>query len=348
MGIEHSRRQALRLAAALGLPAALGLAAKELSDRKVRAFRLIEAAGFRRASYPIHATVEGAGTAPRFLLLQDGKPIEAQFRVVVGPGGRHDVALDFDASLEPFESRRYEVHYGLGVEPGPEARSGMKAEKVGDGLRVAWPGGMAFELGPDLHAPFHEAGKAGLEVLRTNSSAIALRAGEPPSVGREALPGRVTITREGPLAIGVRVESAPFEGGGSAWIDLTFPRSRTWMEATLDVARPEWAAWDPKVALALAFEPTAGEVRSGPGWARVADDRRSVTAAATGPGKVSIEPGGRVVIGRDRGSPRAEESPSLAFRVSFEPRSGPAGSSTGPESMIQPPRIEWDRPKDDR
>ncbi len=346
LGVEFARRDLLKLAlVAPAWRAVVAVASPVDPPITVRAFRLVEADGLRRSSYPIHATVAGPGRASRFRLVCDGRPVEAQFRPAVRDGEKHDVALDFEATLGPFESRRYEVHHGLGVESGPEPRSGLKVERAGDAYRVAWPGGMAFAVGPDLLAPFREGGSARLSFLKPAASAISIRAGEPPAGVRPALPGRATITREGPLAVGIRVESGPIEGGRAASIDLTFARSQTWAEAVLATSDPGWDRWDPQVSLALAFDPTLGGAQSGPGWARLADPTRSVTVGAMGTGRVSVEAGGRVAIRREDG-PRRDHGPkTLEFRVHLEPKAGPSGSSTGPESLIRPPRVEWDRPK---
>ncbi len=340
-----SRRAALRLALlAPGWPA-IARGSPDAFPTRVRAFRLIEADGLRRDTYPIHTTIEGAGRDTRFLLLRDGQPIVAQFRPIDGPN--HDVALDFEASLDSRDTRRYEVHSGQGVDPGPDPGAGIRLERVGDHFQVTQPTGMAFRLGRDLFdgpGPLVEAGSPRLAFVGAAGTSVGVEVGrdKAPIDLRSGRPPRVEITRQGPLAVVARVEAGPFEGGnGSATLDLTFPRGKPWVEAVLTLDDPRKVVTGLQFALGLAFDPDPSRTSPAGDWARVDDAHRSVIAAAAGGGNVAVERK-QIVIRRDFEPSQA--SKSLTFRVLFGSRSGPLGRIS-PDAMIHPPRVEWDRPR---
>src|SRR5437870_13907059 len=89
-----------------------------------------EAAGIRRFGYPVAAElklVEPMPATTRFRLLEKDKPVAAQFRPIALEGDHvAAVALDFDASYMPGESRDYIVEYGPDVPAGPEPDRGLK------------------------------------------------------------------------------------------------------------------------------------------------------------------------------------------------------------------------------
>ncbi len=350
MSGDRSRREILlALASGVGLSGLAPAASPIPPDRAVRAFRLDEREGFRRRAFPIHAVLEGAGTGPRFTLLRDGRAIEAQFRDLPGPGGRPDVALDFEVDLEPGESRRYEVHHGLRVDPGPEPdpARGLRVERLADRFRIVKAGGFAFEIGPDLVAtpgPFRGAGSPRLGFLKADASAIRFegKGGEPILFDR----GSARITRQGPVAVGLTIEAEPSAGGGPrATLDLTFPRSKPWMGVVLTIEDPGAAVAGLTVEFATLLDATG--VATGP-EARVEDHDRAVAlvvgerARAGWNARAVAEAGGRIGI-RAEPDPATAGARILPFWLLLEARPRPEGGRTSPGSMAHPPRLTWDR-----
>src|SRR5690242_4405423 len=96
----------------------LSLTAPAAADEPaVRRLDLVvrETAGIRRFGYPVTVVLppEAARAGNRFRLLENGKPVAAQFRRVAGKdGGDAAVYLDFNVSHAPLEKRTYRVEYG--------------------------------------------------------------------------------------------------------------------------------------------------------------------------------------------------------------------------------------------
>src|SRR5579884_649245 len=83
-----------------------------------------ETAGIRRFGYPVGIELQlgrPVRDADRFRLLENGRPIAAQFRPVrEGRELASAVYLDFIANPGPLEKHTYVVEYGPEVTPGPE------------------------------------------------------------------------------------------------------------------------------------------------------------------------------------------------------------------------------------
>ena len=240
-----TRRQALRAGlTALAVPTVLS-AAEAAGSLK---FRLKEEAGLRRFGYPVHTLLPKVKGSKNFRLTRSGRPVPAQFRETVGLDGAPAVALDFSASPGPLESERYVVEHGKGIEPGPEPKGGMAIEHVSSTFRVTNGGSLAYVV-PDNLLGFLKGVRGGkTEYLRELPDQglylryrddIHYRAG---GFGPDGVPTRATIARQGPLAIGLRFESTEAVRGErsvASVVELTFPSSKSWVEATWTVTDPE-------------------------------------------------------------------------------------------------------------
>ena len=237
------RRDALRAGLA-ALTAPIGLGLTPPTARSVRSFRLIEPAGLRRFGYPVSTIVPDAGDGLHFRLLRDGQAIPAQFRRVEGAGGRAEVALDFVASPAPLETSRYEVHFGLEVEPGPEPVAGLTVEKRDGRFFVSQGSRMIYEIAEDLAGLLRSVGSPRLGYLREAGGGLAIleKSTAPTATPRALDPGsggmHSRVTREGPFAVGLRFEGSSPSGIRST-VDLTIPHSKSWVQAA-------WTVEDPK------------------------------------------------------------------------------------------------------
>ncbi len=410
------RRDALRAAiAALALPAAPDLPPRP--TRGVRAFRLVEAAGLRRSGYPIAATVPDAVGGRNFRLVRDGRPVPAQFRRVDnGPHGAPEVALDFLVGPGPMEVQRYEVHFGgPEVEPGPEPAGGIAVERRDGAYLVSQGVAIRYAIPGNAFGRFDEAGGPRLAYLKPGSSGLTIRSPAADGFAAPSKPGgvRSSVTRQGPLAVGLRFEAGEVADGTGMTLDLTFPHSKTWFQAAWTVDDPRGvvaglgldlgvalegppalvdfgagttvygqARGDERVELVAGRAPgeaepesgrgwvvrrggpgtstvqaasTAGDPRPAEGWAHVMDGRRCVALAVPGFGrsaardKIRVEADGRARLTRDYAAGQAAPPPgpkSLAFTLHFVPMPVQVGAATSPQSILAPPRVEWDRPPD--
>lgn len=196
-----------------------------------------ETAGIRRFGYPVHATVSlprEMSKEDRFRLLEGKKPAQAQFRSLANVGKKSAVALDFNVSLGPYETKTYRAEYGPRVEGGPEPKAGLLVEETKETITVR-SGGMSYTMRRDLLGLLHEVrggkvrylkpGSPGLTVVGTNRKGVAL--------SKKLGAGQLRVTRAGPLTIALRGEEMIESPAGNKIplvIDFTFPRSKSWVE----------------------------------------------------------------------------------------------------------------------
>ncbi len=367
----------MRLAAAALLPVFASAQAVE--------FRVRESHGIRRFNYPIQASFVSDRPAASLRLVENGKPIPAQFT-----NRESRVEVDFNASLAPFEMRRYRVEEGAG----PAQGAGVTIEETASAFVVRGGGGTQYDVPKNLlglisgartaRGPFVRSGSFGAGIVYRDD--ILYRAGGVSHWG-EATKAR--IVKRGPLAVAVRFESN--EGLRSSRtvasvLELEFPRSKSWVEARWLVDDPEnfvsgllaevnldldgspvlvdfgastmvYAVLrkEPKILfhadaagwfIDLAGDRYAAGKGDPEGWAHVMDKERA-TAVAVGEfamfnptARSSIEVGldGRLTVRRD--FTRGREK-TLHFWLHFVSMPVQIGAATSPQSMQNPPRIEW-------
>jgi hypothetical protein len=199
-----------------------------------------ETAGIRRFGYPVHATLKlprEASDKDRFRLLAGDKPVPAQFRLLAGE--KKSVAVDFNVSLAPAESKTYTVEYGPKVEAGPEPKGGMKLEESKEAFTIR-SDGMVYVVPRDLKGFLKEVRNGKKEYLRAGSGGLYLVS------DRKTIPiagagYRVRVVRQGPLTVALRFEGEaplPNKVKVSSVVDLTFPRSKSWVEVNWGVKLP--------------------------------------------------------------------------------------------------------------
>ena len=208
-------------------------------EEEVRAFRLTESAGLRRFNYPVHAVVPDAGHGRNFRLIRDGKAIPAQFRKSSGPEGKFNVALDFNVSLDPLEVGRYQVQFGPRVEPGPEPKGGLKLNKSEGKFHVGQGSALTYTINPDLEGFLESVGSPRLGYVHPPLSPglTVQRKGEKPRPLFEKGQTESQVTREGPVAVGLRFVSGK-TAEESVVVDLTIPQSKSWVQGEVIVHDP--------------------------------------------------------------------------------------------------------------
>jgi hypothetical protein len=255
-------------------------------------FRLKETAGLRRFGYPVHTLLPVSPDSGSFRLEQGGKPVPAQFRAVVGPGDRRAIALDFNASLAPLQSLVYSVQLGGGVAAGPEPKQGMSVTHLDGLFRVANGSVLAF-LVPDTLSGFLKSVQNGrLEFIRQEqpSAGLYLQA-RAPDVTVPLGTMKATVTRQGPIAVGLRFEGTESLPGGKpvrSVVDLTFPNSKSWVEARWSVDDPEGLVALMGIDLRLLVEGAPTLVDLGAGntvYGQVRGDEAMVLQAGRSPGE---------------------------------------------------------------
>jgi hypothetical protein len=241
--------------------AALVASGASISDESQRAsmvsrtFRLEETAGLRRFGFPIFTVLPPDLVGPMFQLERDGNAVLAQFRKVDLGDGKPVVALDFNASPGPLDTEIYTVKSGAGVEPGPEPQAGMRIERwrdkddEGNAWAVANGASLTYKVDDRLTGFLRSVMNARLEfvapgaecfrVLDKNSNSHGVASG---SSGKAASDEQFSsrVTREGPLAVGLRFKGVASVGGSPlpTVVDMTFPSSKSWVEVSWVIEDP--------------------------------------------------------------------------------------------------------------
>src|SRR5262249_30978360 len=147
-----------------------------------------------------------------FRLLEDGKPIAAQFRPHGDAAqGLRAVSLDFNVNHAPLETHEYVVEYGTGVEPAAEPKGGMTVETTSDEFRVAHSSDLQFVVPRNLLGLLRQVKTSKTEYLRPDSFGLVIRykdeihfrAG---GFGPEGGPTTGRVVKSGPLATALRFE----------------------------------------------------------------------------------------------------------------------------------------------
>jgi hypothetical protein len=267
-----TRRQVLRAGvAAIAVPEVLG-AASAGEDGELR-FRLTETAGLRRFGYPVSIVLPRIAEEAHFRLNRGGQVVPAQFRRILDPRGQSEIVLDFPASPEPLESQSYSIAFGDGVTPGPEPTRGLRVEQAEGIFRVLHGPDLRFDVPEDLAGFLNGVGNDGLPYVRANSEGLRILSSDlrPERVGGKGPDGvspKATITRQGPMAVGLRFEGTTPLGGDRRvpWtVSMAFPQSKSWVETTWSIDDPEGdvAGLEVDLRLAVDGDPTLVDLGAG-------------------------------------------------------------------------------------
>ncbi len=232
---------------------------------RTRTFVLKETAGLRRFGYPVHAILPPDLAGPKFRLEKNGRPVPAQFRKVEGQGDKVEFALDFNASPGPLDKETYTVRAGAEVEAVLVPEGGTRVERVDGSLIVSSGSALGFKadpLGPqdssravtgpmsglafkvaDPFGPFLRSVRNGKIEFVAGSRGFGLSDGNG-NFGflarrvDESFSG--AITRQGPMAVGLRFESDTILARRSVHsvVDMTFPNSKSWIEVVWTIDDP--------------------------------------------------------------------------------------------------------------
>jgi hypothetical protein len=214
------------------------------------AIEVQETVGIRRFQYPVTVELklpEAVARETPFRLLHQGKPVLAQVRPAQADAAVARWWLDFPVDLLPYQSAAYELQYGPDVTPGPLSRQGHKLIPSADGFRIANEPHIAWTVRRDLTGLLSSVRAGELEYLRGDSPGLVLwdRGGKRHPVGGSGSRPAVSVTREGPLAVGMRFEINENLPQVRCTVDLTFPVFKSWVEV-------DWRIDDPRGSVASA------------------------------------------------------------------------------------------------
>jgi hypothetical protein len=272
-------------------------AAEPPAVRRLR-ITVTETAGIRRFGYPVSAVLslpEPAADAAHYRLLDDGKPVRAQFRPQGdAANGVRTVSLDFTADNAPLESRDYVVEYGPGVGAGTEPKGGISVQTTEDEFRVRHPGDLEFVVPRNLLGLLRRVWTANTEYLRADSPGLWIRykddihyrAG---GFGPDGVPTAARVVKSGPLAATLRFEGVEALRGNrsvASAVEMEFPVSKSWVRVSWAVDDPEGHVGGLGAELNLNVEGDPTLVDFGAG---------SLVYAALRPGQAAVLRGGSLL-----------------------------------------------------
>jgi hypothetical protein len=222
-----------------------------------RTFRVRETAGIRRTEYPITARItlpRGAlKTAADARLLSNDADVVAQFTSASAwdDGSIQALDVDFNATLDPEEERRYVLQFGAGVTPGPKPARGLTAEELPDAVQVGTVKFSKSGLPLIASATFRGEGigQGGNGLVLTDSK------GQRHDLSTAQNP-RLEIVRPGPVTVGLRYSAAvPIDTGYTVPIEILIemPSSKSWVKLAATVRDPSRRVRDIAIETPLAF-----------------------------------------------------------------------------------------------
>jgi len=221
-------------------------------------FRVRETTGIQRTQYPVRARIplrQGALTSPSDVRLSaNGADVPAQFSAASSwnDGSVQTLEVDFNASLEPEEERRYQLQYGATVSPAPSTARGLSVVEQSDAIQV---GNLRFSRSGTpllLSAAYRgEAigkGRNGIAVVDDRGRRHDL------TTARDAT---MDVLKPGPLMVALRYSATlPIDEVYRAAVEvlIEMPNSKSWVKLTANVRDPGRRLRDISLETPFAFD----------------------------------------------------------------------------------------------
>ncbi len=234
------RRALTLLCVPLALAAALtGSVDVSAQQPTIRIFRVRETAGIRRTEYPVSVSVQipkGALTDVSHARVMNNSaevPVQFTARATWDDGSVQTLDIDFNASLDPEEDRRYELQFGAAVTSTAKPARGLTLEDQATAITV---GNLTFsKSGSPLLASASYRGEGigkgqnGLTITDANVRRHDLS---------KAQGANLDVVKGGPLLVVLRyTASIAIDDTTSIPIELVMemPNSKTWLKTTATV-----------------------------------------------------------------------------------------------------------------
>ncbi|MBI2478417.1 MAG: hypothetical protein HYV60_07180 [Planctomycetia bacterium] len=229
---------------------------------------VLEPIGVHRDGSPVHALLvlpRPVAASTSFRLLQDGRPVVAQFRPDSNSSETSKWWLDFIAQSAPNERCEYVVEYGTDVEAGPERTRGHQLIARDDCFVVSNAPYIDWTIPRDFRGFLRSVEFTPSEHLRPNSIGLTIRdrEGNTHQLGGDGTNSR--IVREGKMAVALRFEKTETGDAlrGIQWTaDLIFPGSVSWVDMRLNIDDPENRVGEVGLQLSLNLNQPSGNSRT--------------------------------------------------------------------------------------
>ncbi|MCH7988159.1 MAG: hypothetical protein IID46_03295, partial [Planctomycetes bacterium] len=205
-----------------------------------------ETAGIRRFGYPVEVMLELPKPVPNkthFRLLENGKPVAAQFRSATNTESLNQRRLNFNISLLPGRSKTFTVEYGEDVSAEtPKRRGGLTFIETKDNFQISHPPHLHWTISKTLQGLLPSLKVRDDEQMRDDSPGLILHGTDH---RKYVIGGEISMSshviRKGPIAIDLRfeqtqeIDSLP---GVHTTVELQFVNSKSWV-------RVDWIVDDP-------------------------------------------------------------------------------------------------------
>jgi len=228
------------------------------AQRAPLSFRVRETSGIQRTQYPVSARIplpKGALTeASQARLQAGGADVPAQFTATTtwDDGSVQSLDVDFNASLEPEEERRYQVQLGQPATTPPAAARGLTVDEQTEIVQV---GPMKFSRsGVPLVASVAYRGE-GIGHGR-NGVTVTDAAGKRHDLGAARAP-KLEVQKHGPLLAVVKYSAAlPIDESYATPVEvlMEMPNSKSWLKMIVTVRDPGRRLRDIALETPLAFD----------------------------------------------------------------------------------------------
>lgn len=247
MSSRHPRRvrhllRALPVLAVLMMATALFVDSIDLHAQQpnLRVFRVRETAGIRRTEYPVSVSVQipkGALTDLAHARVMNNSaevPVQLAARQSWDDGSVQTLDIDFNASLDPEEDRRYELQFGASVVSAATPARGLTVVEQPTAIVVGnltfSKSGSPFLASASYRGEGIGSGQNGLTITDTNGRRYDLS---------KAQGATLEVVKPGPLLVVLRYTAAlALDATTSVPVELQIelPNSKTWMKTTATVS----------------------------------------------------------------------------------------------------------------
>jgi hypothetical protein len=221
-------------------------------------FRVRETIGIRRTQYPVRARIplrQGVLTSPTEVRLSaNGADVPAQFSAASSwsDGSVQTLDVDFNASLEPEEERRYQLEYGAGISPAPSTARGLSVDEQTDAIQVGnvrfSRSGTPLLLSAAYRGEAIGKGRNGIAVVDDRGRRHDL------TTARDAT---MDVLKPGPLMVALRYSATlPIDEVYRAAVEvlIEMPNSKSWVKMTANVRDPGRRLRDISIETPFAFD----------------------------------------------------------------------------------------------
>ena len=240
--VVPARAAAVLLVGGVGLAFAAALHTTVAAQQGVvtRVFHVRETGGIRRTEYPVSVSLQlpkgtlSDVTHARVMTNSQEVPVQFTGRSAWDDGSVQTLEIDFNATLDPEEDRRYELQAGASITAAARPTRGLSAEDRATAIVV---GNLTFnKSGSPLLASatyrgegIEATGQSGVTLTDTNGRRFDLSKAQTPTL---------EVVKGGPLLVALRYfATVPIDDTTSIPVEIVMemPNSKTWLKSTVTV-----------------------------------------------------------------------------------------------------------------